>query len=149
MKRERPLADGEGTCFLSVDLDIFSRVPLDPIVQAFGKKVLVLHVGRWGHHYSANVELLDCYRQNADRQIWRLVELVKKLPRSARRLWNDAEVKEFNIGIEAAVKSRLFELRLQPETLQAVASVDGRIVITVYAPVRLPSSPRSRLRRKK
>ena len=36
--------------------------------------------------------------------------------------------------IQAAHKPRAFEMRFQPETLEAVASVDGSIVITVYAP---------------
>ena len=58
---------------------------------------------------------------------------------------------EFNVGIEAATKSRMFELRLEPDTLRAVAGVAGRIVITVYAPKRiseLPTAPeRKRVRR--
>lgn len=41
----------------------------------------------------------------------------------------------------AAAKSRTFELRLEPETLMAVAGVAGRIVITVYAPERINASP--------
>ena len=41
----------------------------------------------------------------------------------------------------AAAKSRTFELRLEPETLMAVAGVAGRIVITVYAPERIHEPP--------
>jgi hypothetical protein len=140
----------EGTQFLNVDLDIFSRVPLDPIVEAFGKKVFVLHVGKWGRRYSAHVELSGSGAdKRADLLVRRLVGLVKELPRGARRVWNEAESREFNLGIEAARRSQMFELRLQPETLEAVASVDGRIVITVYAPERLPPSASSGVRRRK
>jgi hypothetical protein len=63
------------------------------------------------------------YRGNADSLLRRLVTLVKALPRNARRLWNTAQSREFNVGIEAAAKSRTFELRLEPETLMAVAGV--------------------------
>ena len=49
--------------------------------------------------------------------------------------------REFNVGIEAAAKSRTFELRLEPETLMAVADVAGRIVITVNAPERIHEPP--------
>ena len=52
-------------------------------------------------------------------------------------LWDRAQSREFNVGIEAAEKAPLFELRLEPSTLQAVASVSGRVVITVYAPERM------------
>jgi hypothetical protein len=67
----------------------------------------------------------------------RMVGLVKRLPRPARRLWNQAKSREFNIGIEAAARSTTFELGLEPKTLAAVASVGGRVVVTVYAPERI------------
>jgi hypothetical protein len=127
-----------GTQFLNVDLDVFSKVPLDPIADAFGERVLVLHVGRRGRRFGAHFEL-NSYTRNpqADRLIWRFVQLIRKLPRPARRLWNEADAREFNIGIEAAEKSPPFEMRLQPKTMAAVVSVHGRIVVTVYAPERV------------
>ena len=136
-----------GTQFLNVDLDIFGKVPLDPIVEAFGDEVLVLHVGKWGRRYSAHVELSASGAESAhqaDRVVRQLARLVERLPRHARRIWNQADAREFNLGIEAAVKSGMFELRLKPETLAAVAKLDGRIVITVYSPLRVLSSVRKR-----
>jgi hypothetical protein len=124
----------EDTVFLNVDLDILSRIPLESLVEAFGQKVIVLHVGRWGRRYGARVEMADSgHQQDADRLVRRLVGLVKKLPRSIRRLWKEAQSREFNVGIQAGLKPRVFELRFQPATLEAVAAVGGRIVITVYA----------------
>src|SRR5688572_9883805 len=117
-RRRSEETDEEGTQFLNVDLDIFSKAPLDPIAEAFGKKVSVLHVGKWGRRYSAHFELAGSgaeTEKQADRLVRRLVALVKGLPRRARRLWDEADAKEFNLGIEAAVKSPLFELRIQPE----------------------------------
>ena len=81
------------------------------------------------------------YRGDADSLIRRVVTLIKALPRSARRRWDTAQSREFNVGIEAAAKSRTFELRLERETLMAVAGVAGRIVITVYAPERIHEPP--------
>jgi hypothetical protein len=139
-----------GTRFLNVDLDIFAKVPLDAIVEAFGDDVIVLHAGRRGRRYSAHVELSHSGResaQQADRVVRQLVRLVDRLPRRARRLWNQADAREFNLGIEAAARSRVFELRLHPATLEAVAKVDGRIVVTVYAPHRVLRVARTRKRR--
>ena len=136
------MTEEEGTTFLNVDLEIISRTPLDPLVQAFGRKVDVLHVGPWGRRYGAHVEVAGSgYRGNADSLVRRLVTLVKALPRNARRLWDTAQSREFNVGIEVAAKSRAFELRLEPETLRAVTDVAGRIVITVYAPERINEAP--------
>src|SRR3990172_2448197 len=132
------MIEEEGTTFLNVDLDIIARTPLDALVGAFGDKVDVLHVGRWGRRYGAHVEVAGSgYRGHADLLIRRLVALVNALPRSRRKLWDGAQSREFNVGIEAAAKSRTFEFRLEPETLAAVADVAGRIVVTVYAPERV------------
>lgn len=143
-------AEPEGTHFLNVDLDVFSKTPLDPLADAFGAKVVVLHSGKRGRRYSAHFEVGEYVRNpHADRLIGRLVHLVKRLPRSARRLWNNADVREFNIGIEAAKTSPVFELRLRPETVAAVAGVRGRIAVTIYGPQRLMRRSLRRRRKKK
>jgi len=83
----------------------------------------VLHSGRWGRRYSAHFELTGSgivrsgasqsgVSKEADRLIRRFVSLVEQLPRPARRLWNQADSREFNIGIEAAARSKMFEMRL-------------------------------------
>jgi hypothetical protein len=129
------------TRFLNVDLDIISKVPLDPIVEALGDRVFLLYAGRRGRKHGAHFELTGYSRQpQADRLIRRFVKCIEELPRSARRLWDTADVREFNIGIEATNRSPAFELRLRPATLTDVARVNGQIVITVYAPHRLVRS---------
>lgn len=142
-------AESAGTRFLNVDLDVFSRAPLDPLAAAFGGKVIVLYSGRRGRRYSAHFEVGGYVRNSqADRLIWRFVQLVKHLSRSARRLWDEADAREFNIGIDAAKSSPVFELRLRAETVAAVADIRGRIAVTIYGPERLMRSSR-RSRRSK
>jgi hypothetical protein len=136
------ISEQAGTTFLNVDLEVISKTPLDPLVLAFGRRVDVLHVGPWGRRYGAHVEVAGSgCRGNANSLVRRLVILVKGLPRNARRLWDTAQSREFNVGIEAASKSRTFELRLNTETLRAVTDIAGRIVITVYAPERIIEAP--------
>ena len=144
--RERSIDDDDGTMFLNVDLDILSRSRLEPLVEALGDDVIVLHAGPEGRMHGAHVELSkgSCGK-NADSVIRGLVALVKTLPKGPRRLWNTANSREFNIGIQAAFKPRRFELRLQPETLKAAASINGRIVVTVYA-AELPKAKGMRTR---
>jgi hypothetical protein len=121
------------TQVLNVDLDIWAESPLDALTHAFGKRVCVLHVGREGRSFSAHVELAIMPR-DPERLIRRFVDLVERLPRAARRLWDQARVREFNLGIQAGTSPYSYELRLQPQTLRAMAKVDARFGLTVYAP---------------
>jgi hypothetical protein len=135
----------EQTEFLNVDLDVVSRVSLEPLVAALGDRVIVLHIGREGRRHSAHLEAGgSAYKMDADRRVRRLVALVKSLPAAARALWNKAESREFNVGIQAGLRPRASEFRLRSETLAAVASVRGQVVITVYAPVGAPRAVQSR-----
>ena len=128
----------DATHVANVDLDIISKVPLDSLVAVFGRKVDILHVGKWGRRYSANLEIAGSgFRANAELLIRRFVTLVKKLPPHQRRLWRGAESRDFNVGIETASSDHAFELKLSKPTLDAIASVEGRLVITVYAPERV------------
>jgi hypothetical protein len=134
--------DAAATSFLNVDLDIDSRVPLERLVEAFGARVVVLHVGRVGARAQARLELAAAAK-GPDDALGRFVRLVRQLPRSARRDWNRATRREFNIGIQAAQGPHHFELAIRPATLQAVAAIGGRIGLTVYgAPgERSPAGP--------
>ncbi len=69
-----------------------------------------------------------------------LVALVDALPRAARRCWNEASLRTFDIGIQAGPEVErakgfraLDDVTLTPKTLRAVSRVKGRIKVTVYA----------------
>ena len=51
-----------------------------------------------------------------------------------REVWESAQRREFNIGIEAGLSPHSFELQLRQQTLEAIDDVRGVLVITVYAP---------------
>lgn len=140
------MGDLERTHLLNVDLDIVSDSPLEALVEAFGEKVDVLHVGKWGRRYGARLEVGGSGDEDdPNGLINRFVTVVEALPKSRRKLWNQARSREFNVGIEAAPRSPMFEWRVDPRTLAAVMRVDGRIVVTVYAPERMPTPPKRRV----
>jgi hypothetical protein len=122
------------TKFLNVDLDIQSVSPLDPLVRALGPSVFPLYVGPEGRRHAAHVEAVVS-SDDPDLLIRRFVALITRLPRKERRLWNRAHLREFNVGIQAAASPATFELRLAPSTLQAAASVNAAVGVTVYAPM--------------
>ena len=119
------------TRFLNVDLDLWSAASLDPLVKAFGRTVLVLYSGKEGRRYSAHLELATPLA-DADRVIRRFVRLVERLPRTARTLWNRAQTREFNIGVQAEATPLRYDLQLKPETVLAMARVHARLGVTVY-----------------
>jgi hypothetical protein len=123
------------THFLNVDLDIYSRSDLQPLVDAFGKKVVVLYVGRIRRTYRAALEV-GRITKDADDTIRAFCELIRALPRPAKRIWNSAKTRDFNIGLQSADEPHSKEFPLSADTLMQAARVGARIVITVYAPDR-------------
>jgi hypothetical protein len=123
------------THFLNVDLDIYSKSDLQPLVDAFGKAVSVLFAGRIRRTYKAVLEVTK-YQRDADATIRLFCELIRALPRPAKRLWNDAKTRDFSIGIEAADQPNSRDFPLSADAVKQAAEVGARIVITVYAPER-------------
>lgn len=135
------------TRYLNVDLDIVSDAPLDAVVRAMRKNVVVLHLGRIGRRHEAHLELASSRtRMTAERTVRRLVDLVNRLPSRHRAMWDAARSRAFNVGIEAGTQPRSYELRLEPATLRAAADVAADLVVTVYAPdvktLRVPRAPK-------
>ena len=128
--------DEERTTFLNVDLDIISKSRLEPLVAAFGKKVSVLYVGPERSLNGAHLELGGPrFSKSADMAIRTLAALVGQLPRKVRRVWNHAHVKDFNIGIQGGYKPHSSVFPLNVKTINAVARLGARIVVTVYSPL--------------
>lgn len=121
------------TTFLNVDLDIWSRAPLERLVEALGTNVVVLRVGQENGRHGAHLEhAASGSNGDVDRAIQRLVRVVDRLPPAIRRVWNRAQRREFNVGIQSGMKPHACEFRLKPETLEAIARVNSRLALTVY-----------------
>lgn len=127
------------THYLNVDLDIYSKSDLRPLVVTLGKKVSVLFVGREKRSYSTHLELMG--HRNADSTIRGLCALIQSLPPAERKLWSQAKVREFNIGVQGAARPTSYEITLKEETVKATAELGARIGVTIYG--RLKKAPRS------
>jgi hypothetical protein len=128
----RKINPGE-THFLNVDLEIYSSSDLQPLVDALGKKALVLYVGKFERTYQAALEVTKLTR-DADSTIREFCRLIEALPRPAKKLWKDAKKRDFNIGFEARHKPHASGFVLSAEAVKQAAAVEAQIVITVYAP---------------
>ena len=132
----------KSTHFLNVDLDVYSRSNLEPLVGALGKRVHVLYLGRPRQTYEAHLEIAIAprYPESPDRTIKKFAALINSLPKPARKLWDTAKRRDFNIGLQAAMQPHALEFALAPETVRAAASLNARIVITIYAPMIEPET---------
>ena len=121
------------TGFLNVDLEIFSKHDLQPLINALGEKVLILYSAREGRTYRAHLELART-TITPDATIRAFCALIERLPKAARYSWNEAKRRDFNIGVEAGTSSRQpQEFALSTETLKAAHRLGARIAFTVYA----------------
>jgi hypothetical protein len=121
--------------FLNVDLDVYSRSDLQPLVTGFGKKVIALYVGRESGRYSAHLELVG-QRRTADSTIRAFCILIRTLPKTGRELWNAAKTREFSVGVQAGQQPFACDFRIEAQTVKTVAELGATIVLTVYGPER-------------
>jgi hypothetical protein len=117
------------TTFLNIDLEVWSRQPLGPLVTAFGE--INLYDGPIGRRYLASFETAAMVK-GADATIRALVRRVRGLRDAARKLWDGAARRDFNIGIQGGAEPFSLELGLEPATIRAIEEVHGGLVITVY-----------------
>jgi hypothetical protein len=137
----------EETSFLNVDLDIEGPFDLAPLVEALGETVYALYTGPLDAGFQTHLELSGGSQpKDADTAIQRFAELLALLGPVARRLWDTAAKREFNIGVQAGTRPHAFELTLRPETLAAVAGLRARVALTVYAVDPASISPLQRRR---
>jgi hypothetical protein len=138
--------DETKTHYMAVDLDVWSRSPLDPLAAALQRRLFVHYVGRERRRHAAHFSLKNRpLPDDPNHNILRLVSIVKALPPAAKRLWTGALAREFNIGIQAADEPRSFELHVHPRVVAAAARMGAGVVVTVYAPDD-EAEPRSKAR---
>ena len=130
-----PLAPSLDTRFLNVDLDVYSKRDLRPLVDRLGRKVGVLFAGREKRKFSAHLEIAS-HRNTADATIRAFCRLIDDLPEPERNIWDAAIVRSFSIGVQAEIGSPVRDFQVRQGTVTAVANVGGEIVVTVYSPAR-------------
>ena len=126
------------THFLNVDLDIYSKHDLQPLVERLGRKVIALYVGRDRGKYSAHLEVAK-NTKTADSTIRAFCALIEDLPKPERSLWNTATVRSFSIGIQAGTQPNPCDFTIRPGTVRAISDVGSQIVLTIYTPETAPA----------
>jgi hypothetical protein len=125
------------TTFLNVDLDVWAACDLAPFVEALGDHVSDMFTGAAQVEegaYQTHLELAIEERPgNPDAAIQAFAKLIDELPPAAKRLWDEANLRNFDIGIQGGVTPRAFQFSLHPDTLAAASRLKANIALTVYS----------------
>jgi len=121
--------EGE-TAFLNVDVDVRSAKRLEPLVEALGGSVSLHYIGRQGTTYWAHFAPYS--PMSADAAVLEIARLIRRLPRPARRLWDGARERVFDIGIQGGYRPHSSEHLLSTEALEQVTQLGGTLKITIY-----------------
>ncbi len=123
------------TEFRAVDLVIRSRYSLAPLVAAWPWAQVPESMA--GRRLGWIIVRPDVEPRTCESAVKSLLRLIRSLPPGARRCWNAAYSKTFDVGIQAGLSPGTFEqVTLSQGILEEVAKVGGRVRITVYAPIR-------------
>jgi hypothetical protein len=124
------------TEFRAADLDVRSRRSLAPLLDEWPWAQTPGRVGNAAN--AAPRWLLVTPRglpRTADQFVQEFAQLVDELPLAAKRCWNQASSRTFDIGIQAGLTPGRFEdVRLSPDSLRRLSQLRAGILVTVYAP---------------
>lgn len=129
------------TQFLAIDLEIVSRRKIDLLAPAFGANVGINRNEKIGGEHvlllstGGKTPFNEDFNKLINQTILGQVKLVQKLPEVARKQWDAARTKTFDIGIQAGAAPHVFEVRLTKQTISAVSAVGGGIQFTIYGAV--------------
>lgn len=129
MKRKRPAG------FRNVDLDVYSKRSLDVLVEELGKSLLVLHHGkgdrkkRLQHFLALEGLKLTHTPESAANELCLAIE---RLSSKARKEWDRARRKEFNVGYELESGVQRVEVALDPKVVRRIVTLRGTVAFTCY-----------------
>ncbi|MGE5835990.1 MAG: hypothetical protein ACM4AI_16025 [Acidobacteriota bacterium] len=69
----------------------------------------------------------------ADQEIGELLGLIDNLPTAARRLWDRADARVFDIGMQAGFHPHSHTLKLSSGTIRRLADLHATVAVTTYA----------------
>jgi len=128
--------------FLNVDVEIFSKSDLQPLVAALGHKVMVHYLGPEFRKHKAYLCLAGAQPKTPENGILRYCKLIQKLPPKERALWDTAKSRSFDIGIEAPKQETYYWAAVGSEAIRA--EVGAQIAITVYGRMKIAQKPKKK-----
>jgi|SRR5579883_608432 len=115
--------------FLNADLDLCLERRLPELLAALKRSVVVLHQT----DTSASIELARDYR-SLEETVAAYITLVESLSPTARRLWNQCDVRSVNVGVRAGTERSVGHFALSTHSIISLAKIGCSMEFTVYPP---------------
>lgn len=146
-----------GPTFITVDLLVWSKANLGEFARALEAKASVLYAGKMNGKFLVSLEVSGRAPEDTIRNF---LNVVKPLRGRAKRLWQEAQERVFDVGFECGEKVALlyptkgskpgsgtlrqrgrvklvpYETSLTSALLREVAAVGGTIKVTIYPPMK-------------
>ena len=123
--------------YLNVDLELSSNTTLEPIIEAFGDRVVVLHHRvHDGAHFAA-FESADQF-DHPEPAIRELCGLATGLAGSARSGWESCTKRVLDLGFNCGHSPRCYQVALSPGALRLINDLEITLALSLYPP---PAQP--------
>lgn len=132
MTRDNSNADSP-TEFLNVDLDLESAEDLSLLIAALKPVAFDLQNEDRAVVLRSTLELNGGNPPDADSAIGEFARALLALAPDIRRIWDNATVRCFSIGIAAGTAPHSFHVTVQPMTLQWIAALGASVEVVIYA----------------
>ena len=140
-----------GAKFSSIELEIYSDVDLVELSKALELQIGTNYCGKtpdgqpWAYFYagsyagrfdddrgSKRVRSGDPFEQGIDDSAIRLCDLIDNLAPKAKEIWNSANEKIFDIGLDANLDRKVIIKLLSPATMKRMSELGVRLAVSVY-----------------
>jgi hypothetical protein len=115
--------------FINVDLDVESVAELRPLIDAMEPYAYSLERPPG----LASFEVNEASPNDPEVVIQEFIRIVKSLPPAARKAWDEASKRVFDIGLQSGRHPFRQSYNIGLETLRAAADIGAHIAITIYA----------------
>ncbi len=123
-----------GNGFLTVGLAVAgrSRAQLAPLIDGLQGRLFDLYQGRTGNLYVATYEATAMRGTTPTATIHALTRVIESLDAPGQRAWRAARRRDFDMGVEVAGPEWTRAWTIEPEAVERVAALGGRIVFGAH-----------------
>ncbi len=123
--------------FLNVDLDIESSKPLGALLREFeALGAIILHSGTNPSGHILRIEAEMVRRTKPDQTVVAVCRLVEQLSPKARKIWDAARSRSFDIGIDAIDEHQAARVSVPEKLVRRIGDLGGTLTVTVYRPLK-------------
>lgn len=122
-----------GAEFLNIELEVRAPFDLLPLLTSMGDAFSPNYCAAVkGGIFMLSGALSDYRVKTVEAKAAGLCSLIEGLPPRARKLWEQARDRVFDIGVDATTDPQVVLELLTPRTMSRIAKVNARLAVSVY-----------------